>query len=74
MASVDRFSRYPHAKAYHNCDTETTIEYLKSYMKLDGIPRTLRYDQAQAFKSKTSKSKNFETSLFYKITHIIEII
>ena len=55
IVSVDRFSRYPHPKAYHNCDTETVIEYLKSYMTFHGIPRTLRCDQAQAF-----KSKNFE--------------
>ena len=55
LVSVDRFSRYPHAKAYHNCDTETAIEFLKSYMTFHGIPRSLRCDQAQAF-----KSKNFE--------------
>ena len=28
LASVDRYSRYPHAKVYHNCDAETAIEYL----------------------------------------------
>ena len=28
LLSVDRFSRYPHAKAYHNCDTETAIKNL----------------------------------------------
>ena len=55
LVSVDRFSRYPHAKAYHNCNTETAIEFLKSYMTFHGIPRSLRCDQAQAF-----KSKNFE--------------
>ena len=56
LISADRFSRYHHAKAYHNCDTETAIEYLKSYMTFHGIPRALRCDQAQAF-----KSKKFET-------------
>ena len=55
LVSVDRFSRYPHAKAYHNCDTETAIEYLKSYLTFYSIPRTIRCDQAQAF-----KLKNFE--------------
>ena len=55
LVSVIKFSRYPHAKAYHNCDTETAIEYLKSYMTFHGIPRTLRCDQAQVI-----KSKNFE--------------
>ena len=55
LVSVDRFSRYPHAKAYHNCNTERAIEFLKSYMTFHGIPRSLMCDQAQAF-----KSKNFE--------------
>ena len=38
LASVDRSSRYPHAKIYHNCDKETAIEYLNQYIKFHGIP------------------------------------
>ena len=57
LVSVKRFSRYPHAKAYHNCDTETAIAHLESYMTFHGIPRTLRCDRAEAF-----QSKNFEIS------------
>ena len=52
LVSVDRFSRYPHAKVYHNCDTDTAIEYLEKYIKFHGIPRNIRCDQAQAFKSR----------------------
>ena len=52
LASVDRFSRYPHAKVYHNCDTDTAIKYLEKYTKFHGIPRNIRCDQAQAFKSR----------------------
>ena len=52
LASVDRYSRYPHAKVYHNCDAETAIEYLNQYIKFHGIPRNIRCDQAQAFKSR----------------------
>ena len=52
LASVDRFSRYPHAKVYHNCDTDTAIKYLEKYIKFHGIPRNIRCDQAQAFKSR----------------------
>ena len=52
LASVDRYSRYPHAKVYHNCDAETAIEYLSQYIKFHGIPRNIRCDQAQAFKSR----------------------
>ena len=52
LASVDRYSKYPHAKVYHNCDAETAIEYLNQYIKFHGIPRNIRCDQAQAFKSR----------------------
>ena len=52
LASVDRFSRYPQAKVYHNYDTDTAIEYLEKYIKFHGIPRNIRCDQAQAFKSR----------------------
>ena len=52
LASVDRFSRYPHAIVYHNCDTDTAIKYLEKYIKFHGIPRNIRCDQAQAFKSR----------------------
>ena len=55
LVSIDRYTRYPHAKAYHNCDTEMAKNYLKSYIKFHGIARTVRCDQAQAF-----KSRNFE--------------
>ena len=32
LVSADRFSRYPHAKIYPNCDTDTAIEYLEKYI------------------------------------------
>ena len=56
LASVDRFSPFPHAKVYHNCDTDTAIEKFEKYIKFHGIPRNIRCDQAQAF-----KSRQFET-------------
>ena len=52
LVTVDRLSRFPHAETYNNCDTNTTIEYLESYCKLNGIPSSIRCDQAQAFKAK----------------------
>ena len=55
LVTVDRYSRYPHAEIYNNCDTDTAIDYLKDYIKLHGIPRSIKCDQAQAF-----KAKNFE--------------
>ena len=52
LVTVDRLSRYPHAEIFNNCDTNTAIEYLESYWKDHGIPRSIRCDQAQAFKAK----------------------
>ena len=52
LASVDRIWKYPHAKVYHNWDADTPIAYLEKYIKLQGVPRNIRRDQAQAFKSR----------------------
>ena len=52
LVTVDRLSRFPHAETFHSCDTETAIEYLEKYCKLQGIPLSIRCDQAQAFKAK----------------------
>ena len=52
LVTVDRYSRFPTAQVYKNCDTSTAIENLEEYCKFHGIPRSLRCDQAQAFKSR----------------------
>ena len=51
LVSVGRYSRFPTAKVYKNCDASNAIEYLEEYCKFHGIPRLLRCDQEQAFKS-----------------------
>ena len=61
--TVDRLSRYPHAETYNNCDTKTAIDYLDSYCKTHGIPRSIRCDQAQAFKAR-------EFEIYCKIKNI----
>ena len=38
-----------------DCDASTAIEYLEGYCKFNGIPQSLRCDQAQAFKSRDFK-------------------
>ena len=71
LAAVDRFSRYPSAVVHTNCDTQTAIEFLNQYCKFHGIPRSIRCDQAQAFKSRTfeifCKEKNIK--LIFSPTH-----
>ena len=52
LVSVDMYSRFPTAQVYKNCDASTAIEYLEEYCKVHGIPRSLRCEQAQAFKSR----------------------
>ena len=67
LVTVDRLSRFPHAETFHNCDTETAIDYLEKYCKLHGIPRSIRCDLAQAFKAKEfdifCKNKNIKLIL-----------
>ena len=71
LAAVDRFSSYPSALVHTNCDTKTAIEFLNQYCKFHGIPRSIRCDQAQAFKSRTfeiyCKEKNIK--LIFSPTH-----
>ena len=71
LAAVDRFSRYPSAIVHTNCDTQTATEFLNQYCKYHGIPRSIRCDQAQAFKSRAfeiyCKEKNIK--LIFSPTH-----
>ena len=64
LVAVDRFSRFPSAVVHPNCDATTAINFLQQYCKFHGIPRSLRCDQVQAFKSKTfeiyCKNKNIK--------------
>ena len=55
LVTVDRLSRYPHAETYNNCNKKTAIEYLDIYCKVQGITRSIRCDQAQAFKAREFK-------------------
>ena len=67
LVTVDRLSRFPHRETFHNCDTETAIDYLGKNCELPGIPRSIRCDQAQAFKAKKfdlfCKNKNIKLIL-----------
>ena len=64
LVAVDRFSRFLSAVVHPNCDATTAINFLQKYCEFHGIPRSLRCDQAQAFKSKIfeiyCKNKNIK--------------
>ena len=55
LAVVDRYYRYPSAVVHTNCDTQTSIDFFNQYCTFHGIPRSIRCDQAQAFKSRVFK-------------------
>ena len=55
LVSVDRCSIFLTAQVYKNCDASTAIEYLEEYCRFHGIPRFIRCDRAQAFKSRHFK-------------------
>ena len=52
LVSVGRYSKFPTAQVYKNCDASTAMELLEEYCRLHGIPRSIRCNQAQAFKSR----------------------
>ena len=67
LVSVDRLTRYPHAQVFKDCDTQTALNYLEEYCRFHGIPRSIRCDQAQAFKAREfeifCKNKNIKVIL-----------
>ena len=67
LVSVDRLTRYPHAEVFKDCDTQTALNYLEEYCRSHGIPRSIRCDQAQAFKAREfeifCKNKNIKLIL-----------
>ena len=66
LISVDRLTRYPHAQVFKDCPP-TPLNYLEEYCRFHGIPRSLRCDQAQAFKARKfevfCKNKNIKLIL-----------
>ena len=55
LVTVDCLTRYPHARLYKNCDMETALKYLQENCNFHGIPRSIKCDQAQAFKAREFK-------------------
>ena len=52
LVSVDQLTRYPYAEVFKDCDIQTELNCLEEYCRFHGIPRSLRCDQAQAFKAR----------------------
>ena len=47
--SIDRFSKWPAASFCTSMDGETAVYFREQYIRLSGVPKTTRTDQATAF-------------------------
>ena len=52
LVAIDRYSSYPSAIVHPNWDTPTALSFLQKYCDFQGIPRSIRSGQAQAFNAK----------------------
>ena len=52
LVSVDRLTRVPLAQVDKDCDTQTVLTYLEEYCPFQGLPRSIRCNQAQALKAR----------------------
>ena len=49
LLSMDRYSKWPAASFCASTDGETAVNFLEQYIRLNGIPETIRTDKATAF-------------------------
>ena len=49
LVSIDRFSKWPMAKICQNTGAETAIKFMEQYITINGVPKTIRCDNASAF-------------------------
>ena len=47
LAAIDRFSKYPAAYIYDKANGPNVLKFLDMYIETDGIPRSIRLDQAK---------------------------
>ena len=64
---MDRYSKWPAASLCQTTDGETAIKFLEQYCNLNGIPKTIRTDNAAAFTGR--QFRNFCRNKFIKIKY-----
>ena len=69
---MDRFSKWPAASLCKSTDGEITVKFMEQYIKLNGIPKTIRTDEATAFTGHTFREfcKNHHIRLIYGTPYI----
>ena len=72
LLSMDRFSKWPAASFCKSTENQTAVKFLKQYVNLNGIPKTVRTDKATAFASRSFKEfcKEHRIKLIYGTPYI----
>ena len=47
LACIDRFSKFPTVEVYDRANADNNLKFLQDYALLNGIPRSIRLDQAR---------------------------
>ena len=66
LVAVDKKSRWPVAKICKNTNHDTVITFLREYLKVYGVPTTIKSDNGSAFISKEYKSFCKENNIIRK--------
>ena len=72
LLSMDRFSKLPATSFCKSTENQTAVKFLKQYINLNGIPKTIRTDKATAFTNRLLREfcKNHQIQLIYSTPHI----
>ena len=55
LVAIDRYSKFPSIMITNTTDASKVIKFLREYIALHGVPKTIRTDQFSSFKSKQFK-------------------
>ena len=55
LVAIDKWYKFPTAKVVTNTTAVIAINFMQRYISKNGVPRRLRYDQAQTFRAKKFK-------------------
>ena len=52
LVAIDKWSKFPTAKVVTNTTADIAMKFMQRYISNNGVPRRLRYDQAQTLRAK----------------------
>ena len=70
---IHRFSKWPAASYCTSTDGETAVKFLEQYIRLNGLPKTIRTNKATAFTGGLFRDfcKRHNFKLIYRIPYIL---